>query len=69
MVDGRARIFLTHVNEQKRSAAVTLVAMNESDRAITLTQSRAGDAATSKDYAWQGREALVAWIGEQCRDV
>ncbi|HZG86594.1 stalk domain-containing protein [Paenibacillus sp.] len=64
-VNGKARLFLTHVNGTKEPAQVLWLATNEGDAPAKVSTTRSGIAAASKDYALQGREALAMWYGEE----
>ena len=60
---GKARLYLLHVNGLSRqTATVNWIATNNSNRAVTITVTRQGAAPKSKDYAAQGRTALVNWF-------
>lgn len=60
-LQGKSRVYLTHVNGMKQQAQVGWIATNESDAPVTVTVTRQGVAAKSKDYARQGQSALTAW--------
>lgn len=63
-VDGKARVYLTHVNGMpSKEAVVALVGTNRTDRPVTLTLTRQAFSDRSKDYATQGRQALSRWYG------
>lgn len=64
-VEGKARLFLTHVNGTKEPAQVLWLATNEGDTPAAVSTTRSGIAAASKDYALQGREALAMYYAEE----